>query len=302
MTLIAFALSCVLAAQPSTDDPDKRPAAAPDGKQLFAMYCAACHKSDRFHVGPSAVEMRKLYEFKPAEFMAWCKNPQPKRKGVIRMPPMAFLTDAQLRAIHAFVIASTKGKTEAKVKDNDKFRASPSMRRRPLVQRIFMPNAGPAAIAVAIDDRHHFCWDAGECRLRYVWLGDFIDGWPVWRGNGNALAKILGDVVLREAESPLPTPNNATRKFLGYRMRDGLPTFQYRIGKVEIEEHITRDRAPNTLARQFTLRNAPADWKLEFTSSERVAYRSSDGTFTGAVFAPAEDKRESFTVLMEITP
>ena len=72
------------------------------------------------------------------------------------------------------------------------------MRRRPLVQRIFMPDAGPAAIAVAANDEWHFCWDAGPCRLRYVWKGDFIDEWPVWRGNGDAYAKVRGQVLLHE--------------------------------------------------------------------------------------------------------
>ena len=38
------------------------------------------------------------------------------------------------------------------------------------------PEAGPAAIAVAVNEELHYCWDAGECRLRYIWKGDFIDG------------------------------------------------------------------------------------------------------------------------------
>ena len=42
--------------------------------------------------------------------------------------------------------------------------------RRPLMYRIFMPDASPAAIAVALPHGVSYCWDAGT-RLRYAWIG-----------------------------------------------------------------------------------------------------------------------------------
>lgn len=272
---------------------------AQDGKTLFTAFCSACHMPDRMHVGPSLVEIAGLYRDKRADFLQWCKDPKQKRKGVIQMPPMTFVSDDHLTSIHAYILASTAGMKEVIVKNADKFRASPSMRRRPLVQRLFLPNAGPAAIAVAVDDRYHFCFDAGECRLRYVWKGDFIDGWPVWRGNGNGLAKIVGVVLLREAKSPLPGFDGAPRKFLGYRMKDGLPTFRYRLGKIEVEERITLTDDKQALARQFVVKGAPADWQLTFTASEKMTYRSADGVFDGLVFTPRKAKTDAFTVIME---
>jgi cytochrome c551/c552 len=271
-----------------------------DGKALFTAFCSACHMPDRMHVGPSLVEIARLYHDKPADFLAWCREPKPKRQGVIQMPSMAMLEEAQLLAIRGHILAVTEGVEEVIVENADRFRASPSMRRRPLVQRLFLPDAGPAAIAVATGDRLHFCWDAGACRLRYVWKGDFIDGWPVWRANGNALAEILGEVVLREAKSPLPVAEDGARKFLGYRMKDGLPTFRYRLGVVEVEERITLTADEKALARGFSLKNAPADWKLTFTRSDQITYRSADGTFDGLVFTPAADKTASFTVILEV--
>ena len=65
--------------------------------------------------------------------------------------------------------------------------------RRPLMYRIFMPDASPAAIAVALPHGVSYCWDAGNCRLRYAWIGGFVDPMPVWRANGNGLAKIIGN-------------------------------------------------------------------------------------------------------------
>ena len=261
--------------------------------------CSACHVPDRMHVGPSLVEIAGLYRDKRDDFLAWCKEPKQKRQGVIEMPSMAMLSDEHLTSIHSYILEITKGKKEVVVKNADRFRASPSMRRRPQVQRLFLPDAGPAAIAVAIDDRYHYCFDAGACRLRYIWRGDFLDGWPVWSGNGNALAKIVGDVWLREAKSPLPVAEDARRKFLGYRIKDGLPTFRYRIGDVEVQERIALSEDKSALVRSFALRGAPADWQLTFAPSDKLQYRSDDGSFAGLVFTPSKDKRTAFAVILE---
>ena len=271
------------------------------GKLLFGAMCAACHVHDRMHVGPSLVEIAGLYGDKRKDFRTWCKDPKPKRKGVIQMPSMASLTDDHLNSIHGYIVASTKGLKEVVVKNADKFRASPSMRRRPLIMRLFMPLAGPAAIAVAVNDDYHFCFDAGECRLRYVWKGDFVDGWPVWKGNGNGLAKIVGDVLMREAKSPLPVAKDAKRKFLGYRVKHGLPTFRYLIGKVKVEERISMSDDGQALARRFVLHGAPTDWQMTFTASDTLDYFSDDGRFDGLVFTPnkRKGKVQAFTIIME---
>ena len=250
-------------------------------------------------VGPSKVEIAGLYRGKRAEFLKWCKDPKQKRKGVIQMPSVGYLGDDKLGSIYDYLLASTKGKKEVVAKSGDRFRASPSARKRPLVQRMFMPDAGPAAIAVAVNEQFHYCWDAGACRLRYVWRGDFIDAWPVWRGNGDALAKVLGEVLLREAASPLPFAADAKRKFLGYRIEHGLPTFRYRVGATEVEERITPLANGKGLARRFVLRSAPGDTRLTFTASDKVTYRSDDGVFAGLVFTPAQGRRDAFTVIIE---
>lgn len=258
------------------------PLCAQDGKAQFTLHCAACHLADRQLVGPSLVEVSKLYTGKLDEFLAWCKEPKQKRKGVIQMPPMGHVGDANLKLIHAHILVAAKGLKEVKVKGTDPFYASPSMRKRPQVQRLFMPDAGPAAIAVAVNDDLHYCWDAGTCRLRYIWKGDFIDGWAVWRSNGDGLAKIQGEILLREERTPLPYPD-AKPKFLGYKLVNGLPVFRYRLGEVEILEEIIPVNDGKALERAFTVIGAPAPRKLTFTASDKVSYRNAEGSWDGTV-------------------
>lgn len=259
---------------------------AQDGKTLFSQHCAACHLPDRQLVGPSLVEVSKLYSAKIDEFLAWCKKPVQKRKGVIQMPPMGHVGDASLKLIHAHIVETSRGLKEIKVKGLDPFYASPSMRKRPQVQRIFMPDAGPAAIAVAVNDHLHYCWDAGECRLRYIWTGDFIDGWAVWRGNGNGLSKIQGEILLREEQNPvplLPDPGNSAPsppKFLGYSLVGGLPTFRWRVGEMEVAETIRPTADGTALARSFELKGRVPP-TLNFKSSDKMSISTESAVLDG---------------------
>ena len=248
---------------------------AQDGKTLFAQHCAACHLPDRQLVGPSLVEVSKLYSAKIDEFLSWCKKPVQKRKAVIQMPPMGHVGDANLKLIHAHIVEASKGLKEVRVKGLDPFYASPSMRKRPQVQRIFMPEAGPAAIAVAVTDDLHYCWDAGECRLRYIWQGDFIDGGAVWRGNGNSLARIQGEVLLREEQNPVPFMDLVDSalprpKFLGYSLVDGLPTFRWRVRGYEVAETIRPTKDGKALTRSFEVKGK-FPFALRFKSSDKMS-------------------------------
>jgi glucose/arabinose dehydrogenase/uncharacterized cupredoxin-like copper-binding protein len=114
--------------------------------------------------------------------------------------------------------------------------------RRPFVQRIFMPHSGPASIAVALPGTQNYCFDAGSCRVRYVWSGPFLDGAAHWRGNGKDLGE-PGDtpwwtsksfpLVLsggkKAGASEVPEP-----KFLGYRLQKGVPEFHFKLGDQEV--------------------------------------------------------------------
>jgi len=205
--------------------------AADPPAQTFQTNCSACHAVDHVLVGPSLVEVAGIYRNNPDGFVQWCLKPEHKRDGFVDMPSMAHLGEPALRELHAYVIAQASGKKEQAKSDTDPFAAPAGTVRRPQVMRIFMPDASPAAIAVALPGDLSFCFDASECRLRYVWKGGFIDGWPYFKANGSSLAKLDGKVVYREEAFPLEPARDYTApppKFLGYRVgKDGVPSFRY---------------------------------------------------------------------------
>ncbi|MEY2751493.1 MAG: hypothetical protein RLZZ550_1464 [Verrucomicrobiota bacterium] len=196
--------------------------AAEDGKLLYEQNCAACHLPDQMVVGPSLIEISKLYAKKPKEFVEWAIKPQKKRNNVIEMPSMAHLGEAKLLAIRDHMLAASVGLKEKPAITKDPL-ARPA--RRPEIQRMFLPNVGPAAIAVALPGDLNYCFDAGDCRLRTVWRGDFLDCWAYYKGNGKATAALLGKTLWT-----LPADESLQKrvKFLGYTVdAAGLPTFEY---------------------------------------------------------------------------
>jgi cytochrome c551/c552 len=230
--------------------------AADPPAQTFQIHCSACHAVDHMLVGPSLVEISGIYRGNPDGFVKWCIEPQHKREGVVEMPSMAHLGEPALRGLYSYILQAAEGKTELKKTEGDPYAVPSAMTRRPQVLRIFMPDASPAAIAVALPGDLSYCFDASECRLRYVWKGGFIDGVPYWKANGSSLAKLDGEVVYREKQSPWvvisPSPP-LPPEFLGYRVdKDGLPTFRYRIfSGTTIEETIRPLQDGKGITRHF---------------------------------------------------
>ena len=120
--------------------------------------------------------------------------------------------------------------------------------RRPFVQRIFMPDCGPAAIAVALPGDINVCWDAGQCRMRYAWKGGFIDATKNWAGSGKDLPQVLGEVFWRAPADEFPVrlgdaagPKPKEVKFLGYRLVKGFPEFHYQADGVDVYESLNAE-------------------------------------------------------------
>lgn len=138
----------------------------------------------------------------------------------------------------------------------------------PLIYRIFMPDCGPAAIAVALSPTESFCFDAGKCMLRYVWTGGFVDNSDHWKGNGNALAKILGEVYFREKMIfPFSNKNNLPQiKFKGYSLSKRVPIFHYLVDEMEVSETI--ELLPNNagIVRKFVFKK-PLIQRITFGDS-----------------------------------
>ncbi len=222
--------------------------AAPPAKKIFEQNCIACHqvenKKNQAIVGPSLVEIGHIYKKDLKGFVKWCNSPGKKRKDAIQMPSMAHVGNKNLESIHAWMLKVTKGKkfVAKKPKKVDPYALNKSELSQPRLQRIFLSDSSPASIAVTIDGQHSLCWDTVSCRMRYVWKGGFIDGYPYWERNGNAFAKLIGEVYYR---APMKLTSSLVNdefkgipKFKGYKIVAALPVFSYSLGSHEVSEAI----------------------------------------------------------------
>ena len=258
--------------------------AADNGKKLFTENCSACHQPLVQLVGPPLAEIGRLYRDKEAEFLKWCHNPNPhKRKNLVQMPAMTHVPVEDLKEIYEHIMVISKDLKEIKQQTGDPF--PETLAKRPMVQRMFLDKSGPASIAVALPGDLNFCWDAGECRLRFLWKGEFLDAYSYWRGNGNGLAKLKGEVFHTEAKSPF-TAGQPVR-FLGYSMKSGVPTFKYKVGAIEVHERI--ESTADGFQRTLTFQNASSQITMDFQQNEQLGYSSKTGSWTGTTLTAPTD-------------
>ncbi len=217
------------------------------------------------------------------ETIVWFQAPEKEGKYpyVCTYPGHFTLMNGVMNVSKRAAVGIVRGKPRS-----DPFYTTPSMRQRPQVRRIFMPEAGPAAIAVAVNDDLHYCWDAGECRLRYIWKGDFIDGWSVFKANGNGLASIEGDVLLREKTNPLGSllsQGSAQPKFLGYSVANGLPSFRWKTPDFVVEETIKPAADGKALSRTFDIKSEKGKYPItiKFQSSNKMSVSKESQTIKG---------------------
>jgi azurin len=135
--------------------------------------------------------------------------------------------------------------------------------RRPFVQRMFMPDSGPASIAVALPAKQNFCWDSVQCRIRYAWEGTFIDASEHWSANGRHLAKLPSppwwnapnDALVLRFGKPEALP--AKLEFRGYRMENGLPEFHYLASGHDVFQTITESADGSGFKVRYKIPKAP---------------------------------------------
>ncbi|GAB3639463.1 plastocyanin/azurin family copper-binding protein [Spirosoma arcticum] len=172
----------------------------------------------------------------------------------------------------------------------------------PAVYRTFMPDCGPAAIAVGLpgpDGGQSYVFDAGQCRLRYAWSGGFVDNTEQWDGKGQRLTKIVGDIYYRDtSDFPWRVGTAATPpQFKGYRLINRYPEFRYVVNGVEVRELIKPLPAGRGLVRTFTL--SPTKQSVTFISAAQpgIQVKPSVGRLqNGEVRLPTGTKQFSITV------
>ncbi len=228
------------------------------GQEQYTINCSACHVLDQMVVGPSLVEVRNIYQNDLDGFLKWCKAPGHKRQGGAQMPSMAHVGDDNLKLIHAHIMKISKDKQEVKGSNQDRFAQYYKNRKAPYVQRLFLPNTGPASIAVFLTEEIAVCWDSTLCRMRYVWNSKDFDGFPHWNGNGATMPNLGGKELYKEenAIEIKGLAKDAPIAFKGYTLKNGHPTFRYNIGDIEILETYTASSDKTSFQRSFQIEGA----------------------------------------------
>ncbi|MGJ8657902.1 MAG: c-type cytochrome [Akkermansiaceae bacterium] len=276
-TLSTCALSLTAIHSLYAADPKAKATEAPV-PAAFTTNCVVCHATDQALVGPSLVEIAKLYPAKnKRQFINWCLEPGRKRPDMPVMPSMAHIPKKELEEIHKYITSITKGKDERVRNNKDLFKQSPSATLRPRIVRTFLPDTGPASMLIALPTSldHNLIWDTDKCQLRYISIGK-IDNFPYLRSNGNSLAKV-GKVIY--TESPLFKPDTKPQ-FNGYELtKEGFPTLLYTFGNSTFSEKITTDA--NTITRVITSSSSiPQILKLESNKKLEVTTKTTGNTLT----------------------
>lgn len=170
----------------------------------------------------------------------------------------------------------------------------------PTFYRTFLPETGPASIAVGLPGKISYCWDTHECRLRYAWKGGFVNMERAWAGKGKERAKLVGVVFYRDSvRRPIQISSSTTNpnvEYLGYRIVNRFPVFMYRVDGVKVTEFNSSDPSGTGLQRRFELEGINAPVTVHFTPHEQLKFRSDKGIWKKHTLHLKANEAESFTV------
>jgi azurin len=173
----------------------------------------------------------------------------------------------------------------------------------PAVYRTFMPDCGPAAIAVGLpgpEGGQSYVFDAGQCRLRYAWSGGFVDNTEQWDGKGQRFTKLVGDIYFRDTGGfpwKIGTTKQEVPQFKGYRLINRYPEFRYIVNGVEIRELIKPTASGRGLVRIFTISQSKQPVTFVTTSQPGIRFKPSVGRVqNGAIQLPNGTRQFSLTV------
>lgn len=171
---------------------------------------------------------------------------------------------------------------------------------RPQFRRTFVPEAGPAAIAVHVGDGLSYVWDADTCHLRYAWRDGFLDSTDHWRGNGSSFSVIRGHIYYRAGRAfPIRLGDAGRvpeRRFLGYRIVDGLPVFLFELDGYEVRQRITALKGETGLKMRFEIPEADVPVLFAIDSDAGAAFTASAGVRAGDFLRLRPEEARDFTI------
>ncbi|MDI9876056.1 plastocyanin/azurin family copper-binding protein [Flectobacillus rivi] len=171
----------------------------------------------------------------------------------------------------------------------------------PMLYRTFMPEASPAAIAVALTPTESYCWDAGKCYLRYFWTGGFVDNAEQWKGNGSKLTKVEGEIYWREKQFPftIGTKKSVPKvDFKGYKLKKRLPTFEYTLDGIKVAETLVWNESAQTITRVFVLGERTQTFYFNLPEQKSVSYTAKNGQLKNGVMAISKTVK-TFSIIIK---
>ncbi len=171
---------------------------------------------------------------------------------------------------------------------------------RPYLYRLFMPDAGPASLAIMLPGELNLCWDAGQCRPRYLWRGAGVDVTAYWKGNGSGKVKLVGDKLWTAgtgAPLRLSPGKEPTVSFKGYALVQGFPELRYEIDGVAVKELVHDHENGKGLTVSFQVdSDKPVFYSIDPTQS--ALFTSSVGAFKDGVLSVPAKIGRSFSVTL----
>lgn len=289
------------------------------GRELLGdkgLNCIACH---RFNGKPALANqgmdlMTTTPRLKPGWFNRYLRNPGEFRPRTIM--PSAWPggvsvhktildgdTDKQIAAIWYYLSLGTS--------------AADPPGLRPVSTKITVANdaktyrgrsrvAGFRGIAVGLPEKISYAFNAETGTLSALWRGDFIG--VNWSGQGSGdfqpsatpitLAQDVSFAALADERAPWPTmpvmskdaptnpdplyPKNVGYQFRGYFLGEkSIPTFQYRIGTIEVEDRCEAagHEERRSLRRALEV-SSPVNQKIWFRALTGTLRREADGAYT----------------------
>jgi mono/diheme cytochrome c family protein len=217
------------------------------GKGDHGLSCITCHDfAGNRSLGTRGPDMTQMAErLRPDWFRRWMREPSRIQPGTTMPQFFGSLPEAEvenkLDLLWACLSAGRNMPTPVGLTEAQTFHLL--AKDEPVLIRTFMPGSSPRSIAVGFPSLQSYCFDAGACRLRYAWYGDFLDVTPVWAGRGGEPARLLGKKYYTAPKSfPLRVgdPEREPKvKFLGYDLVDKIPVFRYQVDGVSIRQKIT---------------------------------------------------------------
>lgn len=170
----------------------------------------------------------------------------------------------------------------------------------PYLYRVFIEGASPAAIAVSLPENLSYCWDAGTCKLRFAWQGGFLDNSDLWKGKGDALAKVKGDIFFTEQTGyPLSFGGQGrlpATSYKGYKLINRYPEFHYTVNGMHVYELIQPKAGGKGIVRRFRITGHTKTVQFRAAPQTGVAFEATAGVWNKNVLTLTPLQAREFSI------